>query len=243
MQPILIALALVAVATNGLAADEISTCGQAIAERGEGTLVADLACPNAVAVTVGRKATLSMAGHSIVGTIMCESSCDILGPGDVASGSSATNAIYINPTPKRGIVTVSGITVHDSNSGIGDAVGRLVLTDFIATGNQSHGVFLTAGRLRGSNVTSNGNGGAGIFVANGSVRLDQLTAVGNSGIGLITSGKRAPMLSNSTLTDNVWTLGGGELVDLSSSARPKLSLVTCDHSDGPNGPWGVCAGD
>jgi hypothetical protein len=220
---------------------DIVACGQAVPDREEGVVVADLACPGAVAVAVGRKAKLSLDGHTITGQVQCHGSCTIAGPGDISSGSAAASALFIS-AGGLGTVTVSDVTLHDSANGISEGAKKLILTNVVASNNVGSGIFLTAGRVRGTNVTTNDNGGHGVFVDYGNIRLDQLTSTGNSQIGLVSQAKSGPRLSNSTLTGNQWTLGDGPL-DLSSKGRPNVSQVTCDHSKGPNGPWGICAGD
>jgi Right handed beta helix region len=249
------ALAVVATALVAAATD-VTTCGQTVAAKDTGALVADLTCPSsATGVFLQDRATLDLGGHTLAGgQVTCVLSCTIRN-GTIANvnpvGSFGGTAVFAGESfSSRSKFVATDLTVRDSGAGIATQVRRLVLTNVNVSNNLSFGIFTVAAKtLRGTNVTANDNGGTGISFGNSpngaALRMTGLTATGNGQGGLINNGRRT-VLINSTLTGNHFGPFPGDptLVDIATTAGncPKLQNTVCDHSFSTP-PCHVCSGD
>jgi hypothetical protein len=251
---ILAAFAAMTVLATGLVAGatDITTCGQTVASKDTGILVADLTCPSsAVGVFLQDKATLDLGGHTLTGgEVQCLSSCTIV-DGTVAQVNPFA-AVFVGTGPNNHSKFVAkDLTVRDSGEGIETQVRKLYLTNVNASNNVNAGIFTIAAKtLRGTNVTVNDNGGTGISFGNAfsgaALKITGLTATGNGQSGLINNGKRT-VLINSTLTGNQFGPFPGDptLVDIATANNtrcPKLVNTVCDHSF-TDPPCHICSGD
>jgi hypothetical protein len=237
------------------------TCGQTVADDTVGVLVADLSCPGSSIITLGRRATLQLNGHSLSATapnggqvgIACpEGPCRVEGPGQVSGfGGMAILALEANLLEVSDVqVSDNGVGIHGNrvilsdvqlsgNTDWGAGGERVVLTNVSAIGNPGDGI--TGEKIRGSDITTSGNGGNGVRCNN--LKVDRLTAMNNGGYGVQSTHRGTTKLSESTLAGNA-------VADIGSQKRPRLlSGTTCDTSrrlsDGGAdlGTWGVCAND
>ena len=86
-----LATILLATHATSACAIELGSCGQSVPARERATLTADLLCDGGLAVELGPRSTLDLAGFSIVNTdplagslgVRCpEHACAIVGPGE-----------------------------------------------------------------------------------------------------------------------------------------------------------------
>lgn len=246
---------------------DVTACGQFVPPREVGTLVGDLDCSAVAgpAVSLGKKAKLDLAGHTITGNaasagVSCTDHCSIVGGGTISGAEDCVRAVP--PAGKTLQLVIEGLTVSGCGNGIAGQSGRpgtkLRAKDLVTTGNTGWGILVAS--VSGANVTASSNGGPGIVAGSGSVNGQSFTVTGNDlGIGghsvvlrssVVTgngdSGVRA-VLGRVTLRGS--TVTGHAEVDVGSHRAPRLVDSTCDRSAqielgmpaGP--PWGVCSLD
>lgn len=252
---VLASLVLAAGGADALAM-ELTSCGQVVPARERATLTADLVCAGGLAVELGARSTLDLAGFAIVNTdplgrgqgVRCpKHSCTIVGPGEI-------RGFHVRAEARR--LEVRDVALRDGRIAI-DAVARARLVDVTVDGFDVAGVLarrLDAERLRVSNVTVRhglaalsvrslrgtdvevvGNEGDGVLARR--IRATNVIVTDNTGVGIVA---RRLRLEGATLRDND-ALGSG--TDLRSEKRPRVRDVSCTRSDGPRGPWGVCTFD
>jgi hypothetical protein len=237
---------LVLLATDCLAAVDITTCGTVIPKNETGTLQADLACGTSPAITMMEGARLEMNGHHISqashGVIADVEGgrLAISGPGEI----SGTDIGVLVQGPA--LVTLSDLDIHDNTMGVGADRVRLERVRI----ENSQGPGLTCNRnIVGTDVVVSNNGSFGIFTVLGRVRIRGLTANGNARYGILAPRVR---LIDATVESNDLAYGGDAPdVDIASLRPPLLTDVTCGRSarlpylahlfDQPS--WAVCASD
>lgn len=235
----------------GAGATDVTTCGQAVAARDTGVLVADLTCPSsAIGVFVQDRATLDLGGHTLTGGgVECVSSCTIRN-GTVTQVHPQV-AVFAGTGPiGRAKFTGENLTLQGSTAGIVSQTRKVLLTNVNASNNLGDGIQMRAAKtVRGQNVTANANVGHGVWlgseVGSASLKITALTAIGNGQAGLINNGKTT-VLVGSTLTGNEFGPfpGAPTLVDIATrdGRCPKLVSTVCDHSFS-DPPCYVCSGD
>src|SRR5262245_38072558 len=96
---------------------DVTSCGQFVRDRDTGVLVGDLDCSSATgsfAVELGTRATLQLAGHTIIGQgVHCPTGCTILGPGDITGAYSA-----VVGNGSRPMTLAGGLSIHDNLFGV-----------------------------------------------------------------------------------------------------------------------------
>jgi hypothetical protein len=227
---------------------DITSCGQVVPAGEQAVLRADLDCPPGVSgptVTLGDDASLRMNGHAIRGgTWLSCTRCTITGPGEISGAADCAIRITANPTPPNAGLVARDLYIHDNGFCAIAMPGSVRLRNVVIGGDTPYGlVELLA--LRGSDVhitnsplaigcNANGTGpdACGENGENCPVHLRRLV-VQDGGVGIFGC--------NLFLRDSV--LEGNQFDDLVTAVRPHLLRTRCDHSRGPDGGWGVCAGD
>lgn len=209
-----LALAVVCFVVPAYAVD-ITTCGQVVNERETGVLQTDLVdC--STGVTLEARATLMLNGHSISGAyigVECRGAKWAI-LGPGSIVGGHDGILYTFPGALHPKLTLRDLVIDDNDDvAVAAEGGGRIVADGVEASGNAMG--LAASRITGRNLSVTGNGGFGLY-------SDRL------------------LLRDSTVTGNNGAPGG---VDISVYRKPRVSNSTCGLSAGPNGPWGICAGD
>jgi hypothetical protein len=235
---------------------DVDTCGQTV-PRGEiGVLQTDLTCPQgalSIAVTLDRRATLDLNGHTLTGgdvSVACSGArCKVVGPGEIV-GSTAYGiwgqlgirhidvenvvlrdhefqAIFLNSF--HGSLKLTGVTLRDidlTRAGIGLALPAAQASRVKFTDVTAINVHPTVfgARTKGTNLIADGCTSAIV----GKAKVTGLVATNSLREAVRTpSGKLR--LRDSMLFDNDLNSGNG--IDIVSLKRPALRDSTCFRSE------------
>jgi len=255
---------------------ELTACGQSVPERERGILTTDLDCSSSTSVYpvwLSRKATLDMAGHTIIGspsigTVRCDGPCTIEGDGMIVGGQYCVHATT-ETAGARSKLRIFGLTVSGCEVGVlaqNTLPGtNLVARELVSTGNTGNGIEAQFMKLR--NVVSTDNGRYGLRCGFGKIVGRNVTVTGN-GLAVPDSyagvhGADRINLRGATVSDNSgagvrsWdrtaklkdsTATGNSTIDIYTAERPKIVNTACGTSaqritGGPGPPWGVCEND
>jgi hypothetical protein len=237
---------------------DVTSCSQFVPPGEQGLLRVDLVCTEGqYAVYLGKKASLFMNGHSILGNgsqidaVGCDGNCAVMGPGEIADFDE-----YAISANSGGKVTVSHLDIHDCESGV--LADHIRATNVTASNNEKFG-FGAAIEMQGSGVVANGNGISGFFgprlrlvdstmSVNGSHGLSAYTTFkgtnvivrDNGGAGIVGGHVNGTNLTASgNQQGGVYGFGvrlrdstsvGNMVVDIGSSKLPHLVRTACDTS-------------
>jgi len=243
----------------------IDACGNWFVPPGEtADLVADLDCPVATSIQLGRGARLRLNGHRLEGepggiaVFAGQARSSIEGPGTIAGWSIG---VYLVRRGSR--AKLEDIVFEDNGAavtGSHDEATRVDATDLVVrdgvhgilahtlvgervrmTGNLGPAIDVRS--LRGTDITVTGSGASelpwAIRVHN--ARVDGLEVTDNARVGLLASGGVSLRRSNILRNDS-----SGEGVDIAARRKPILRAPsTCGLSrDLDTGlPFGICLND
>lgn len=243
----------------------VAACGSTIPDGASGALGQDFACPAGTycGITVGRRSSLALNGHTISGAsygvcIVHPSGrigrVSVVGPGEITG-------CMVGLISMRGRLELRDLMVQNNTlDGIQGGSARVIAVNITASRNARDGItvnnrggsFQAAGvvandngrdgimveRGKGTNIIATGNGEAGMIHGR-RARYSNVTVTGNTHFGMTA---RRIVLTDSTVTGNGVDVNG---FDIGSVLRPRLVNTTCDHSvQAPTViPWNVCSSD
>jgi hypothetical protein len=241
----------------------VTVCGQGLQPNpgpGEsavpviGELVADLDCsadPTSRAVNLNHAIALRLNGHRIIAGaegVACNGGvgsrpCRIEGPGEILGATAG--AIVVHYLKKT--LDVRDVDIHDNAVGILPAMDTKVKLQNVAFHDNANAIGVAASpawptTVIGRNVTLTDNI-SGIIASK--IALTRFVATGQQSLALDSD---APLgriaLHVGTLANNGIALSAPlDGVDLYAVGKVRASMVTCNRSFGPLGPWGVCVND
>ncbi len=222
----------------------ITSCGQEIASRKTGVLLADLShC--LFAVTLLQHARLDLNGHSISGEpnsdlIICSRSCEVNGPGTISDANEGIVAGIgeVRNYTVKGVLTVRDLTMRNLQSALSASAGIKASNLLITHGGRA----FAAQRVQAADITIT-DSLPGETIGDGRMRFRRLVLTGSSTLGVSATALR--LVDSYVMGD----IGGYPGFDLVASQRPKLIRSTCGRSARWNrvglavGTWGVCVHD
>jgi hypothetical protein len=227
---VVLALALLLVASERALAIDVTSCGQFIPAGETGVLATDLQCTRAPTwpfsargVIVDGGATVQLNGHSITGDgtgvgIDCEpqgrrsfkQACRIVGTGEVSGFELGIGVV--------GVIEVTGVTARRNRVGMSaPKCCHLFVNDVVASDNEISGV--SAYRLSGDGLHAERNGMVG--VQSFRMRLSNVTATGNGAMGGVHG---RGVLRDSVVTGNA---GFDGTYDILAWPRVRTRNTTC----------------
>jgi hypothetical protein len=202
------AVALVAVApeANGGGGTPITSCGQVVTTNA--FLTQDLTCPGSAGIVVGASGiTIDLKGFDLVGD---------------RSGHHG-----IDDTAGHGAVTVKNGVVRNFTFGVIGLGDKISVSNLVAAGNLSDGIFLTGNAAKIQSSTASGNGFRGIGVGGDSALIHRSTVSGNASHGIGVGGNSAKIQSV-TASGN----GGTGIVVSGLAASIQRSAASGNGSNG-----------